>query len=163
MRHVCATRRSVCVTSATLPAAGARRVETPIATFKLLTALGSSSSPAVITLACARGFSLTRCVGHHVRRAGKIAKLYLSTAPSILRDGLVALPSGGFAGRNTMSRMIGKPSRSGGEPSTSRVYTDINVQRPAEYSDYEALNVQWGSQDNYSVVRKVRGAGVSMM
>jgi hypothetical protein len=50
---------------------------------------------------------------------------------------------------------MGRNSRGGGEASLSRVYTDVCSTRPPEYSDYEALNVQWGSQDNYSVVRKV--------
>ncbi|ONM51108.1 CK2 protein kinase alpha 4 [Zea mays] len=39
--------------------------------------------------------------------------------------------------------------------SKARVYTDVNVLRPKEYWDYEALTVQWGEQDNYEVVRKV--------
>ncbi|KAM0842142.1 hypothetical protein ACQ4PT_058543 [Festuca glaucescens] len=39
--------------------------------------------------------------------------------------------------------------------STARVYADVNVHRPREYSDYEALSVQWGEQDDYEVVRKV--------
>jgi hypothetical protein len=29
--------------------------------------------------------------------------------------------------------------------SKARVYTDVNVLRPKEYWDYEALTVQWGS------------------
>jgi casein kinase II subunit alpha len=37
----------------------------------------------------------------------------------------------------------------------SRVYPDVNVQQPAEYSDYESLAIVWGDQDNYEVVRKV--------
>ena len=28
--------------------------------------------------------------------------------------------------------------------SKARVYADVNVQRPKEYWDYEALTVQWG-------------------
>jgi casein kinase II subunit alpha len=28
--------------------------------------------------------------------------------------------------------------------STARVYGDVNVHRPREYWDYEALSVQWG-------------------
>jgi casein kinase II subunit alpha len=28
--------------------------------------------------------------------------------------------------------------------STARVYADVNVHRPREYWDYEALSVQWG-------------------
>ncbi|KQK23008.1 casein kinase II subunit alpha-2 [Brachypodium distachyon] len=39
--------------------------------------------------------------------------------------------------------------------STARVYADVNVHRPREYWDYEALAVQWGEQDDYEVVRKV--------
>jgi len=36
-----------------------------------------------------------------------------------------------------------------------RLYSDANVQRPREYWDYETLSVNWGSQDNYEVSRKV--------
>ncbi|XP_006649599.1 casein kinase II subunit alpha-2-like [Oryza brachyantha] len=39
--------------------------------------------------------------------------------------------------------------------STARVYADVNVHRPREYWDYEALAVEWGEQDDYEVVRKV--------
>uniref|UniRef100_A0A0E0P1N7 Casein kinase II subunit alpha n=2 Tax=Oryza rufipogon TaxID=4529 RepID=A0A0E0P1N7_ORYRU len=39
--------------------------------------------------------------------------------------------------------------------SKARVYADVNVLRPKEYWDYEALTVQWGEQDDYEVVRKV--------
>mmetsp|Transcript_26673 Transcript_26673/g.25539 ORF Transcript_26673/g.25539 Transcript_26673/m.25539 type:complete len:342 (-) Transcript_26673:562-1587(-) len=39
--------------------------------------------------------------------------------------------------------------------STSRVYPDINVQRPAEYWDYENLTINWGDQEDYEVVRKI--------
>ncbi|KAI5684470.1 hypothetical protein M9H77_05698 [Catharanthus roseus] len=39
--------------------------------------------------------------------------------------------------------------------SKARVYADVNVLRPREYWDYEALTVQWGDQDDYEVVRKV--------
>jgi len=39
--------------------------------------------------------------------------------------------------------------------SVARVYSDINVQRPREYWDYESLTVQWGDQEDYEVVRKV--------
>mmetsp|Transcript_3190 Transcript_3190/g.8438 ORF Transcript_3190/g.8438 Transcript_3190/m.8438 type:complete len:421 (+) Transcript_3190:663-1925(+) len=42
-----------------------------------------------------------------------------------------------------------------GAASTARVYADVNQTRPSEYSDYEALTVNWGDQDNYEVVRKV--------
>jgi len=39
--------------------------------------------------------------------------------------------------------------------SKARVYCDVNVQRPREYWDYEALTVNWGEQSDYEVVRKV--------
>jgi len=39
--------------------------------------------------------------------------------------------------------------------SKARVYADACALRPPEYSDYEALSVNWGDQDNYEVVRKV--------
>ncbi|CAI5983603.1 unnamed protein product [Closterium sp. NIES-65] len=37
----------------------------------------------------------------------------------------------------------------------SRVYSHVNVQRPADYWDYEALRVPWGDQGDYELVRKV--------
>lgn len=47
-------------------------------------------------------------------------------------------------------------SRDEGTTSVARVYADINDKRPAEYWDYENLQIQqWGDQDNYEVVRKV--------
>jgi len=39
--------------------------------------------------------------------------------------------------------------------SRARVYADVNLKQPKSYWDYENLNVQWGDQDNYEVVRKV--------
>ena len=39
--------------------------------------------------------------------------------------------------------------------SRARWHHDINLQRPREYWDYESLQVTWGKQDNYEVVRKV--------
>ncbi|CAN6281252.1 unnamed protein product [Urochloa humidicola] len=43
----------------------------------------------------------------------------------------------------------------GGAASVARVYADANAQRPKEYWDYEALDIQWGEQDGYEVLRKV--------
>jgi len=37
----------------------------------------------------------------------------------------------------------------------ARVYADANAQRGKDYSDYESLQVEWGSQDDYQIVRKV--------
>ena len=39
--------------------------------------------------------------------------------------------------------------------SRSRVYPDVNAERPRDYWDYEALTVNWGEQDDYEVVRKI--------
>ncbi len=36
-----------------------------------------------------------------------------------------------------------------------RVYADVNVNRPKDYWDYEALTVNWGSQEDYEVIRKI--------
>ena len=42
-----------------------------------------------------------------------------------------------------------------GLQSEARVYTGVCPSRPPAYSDYEALSVHWGDQDDYEVVRKV--------
>uniref|UniRef100_A0A8C2FRQ8 non-specific serine/threonine protein kinase n=1 Tax=Cyprinus carpio TaxID=7962 RepID=A0A8C2FRQ8_CYPCA len=44
---------------------------------------------------------------------------------------------------------------SGPVPSRSRVYPDVNTQRPREYWDYESHVVDWGNQDDYQLVRKL--------
>ena len=54
-----------------------------------------------------------------------------------------------------MSQRIGKAIRRDAVVSKARVYCDVNVQRPREYWDYEALTVNWGEQSDYEVVRKV--------
>jgi hypothetical protein len=38
---------------------------------------------------------------------------------------------------------------------TIRVYADVNVHRPRDYWDYEALQVSWGDQEDYEVIRKI--------
>uniref|UniRef100_A0A061S5M4 non-specific serine/threonine protein kinase n=1 Tax=Tetraselmis sp. GSL018 TaxID=582737 RepID=A0A061S5M4_9CHLO len=55
-----------------------------------------------------------------------------------------------------MAQRFAKASRSKDAViSRARVYADINVTKPKDYWDYEALNVQWGNQDDYEVIRKV--------
>ena len=54
-----------------------------------------------------------------------------------------------------MAQRIGKAIRRDAVVSKARVYTDVNVNRPREYWDYESLTVNWGEQDDYEVVRKV--------
>jgi len=39
--------------------------------------------------------------------------------------------------------------------SRARWCADVNMSRPREYWDYESLQVSWGEQDHYEVVRKV--------
>ena len=54
-----------------------------------------------------------------------------------------------------MSQRIGKVIRRDNVVSKSAVYTDVNDKKPKEYWDYENLQVSWGEQDDYEVVRKV--------
>ena len=39
--------------------------------------------------------------------------------------------------------------------SQARIYRDANVHRPSEYWDYENLQINWGDQEEYEVVRKI--------
>ncbi len=43
-----------------------------------------------------------------------------------------------------LAQKVGKSIRRPGVMSKARVYSDVNVQRPKDYWDYEALTVQWG-------------------
>ncbi|KAJ4826671.1 Casein kinase II subunit alpha-4, chloroplastic [Turnera subulata] len=61
----------------------------------------------------------------------------------------------GWEQRDKLAQKIGKSIRRPGAPSKARVYADVNVIRPKDYSDYESLTVQWGEQDDYEVSRKV--------
>ena len=54
-----------------------------------------------------------------------------------------------------MSQRIGRAIRRDNVVSKSAVYTDVNDKKPKEYWDYENLQVSWGEQDDYEVVRKV--------
>ena len=54
-----------------------------------------------------------------------------------------------------MSQRIGKAIRRDNVVSKSAVYADVNDKKPKEYWDYENLQVSWGEQDDYEVVRKV--------
>ena len=54
-----------------------------------------------------------------------------------------------------MSQRIGKAIRRDNVVSISAVYKDVNEKKPKEYWDYENLQVSWGEQDDYEVVRKV--------
>ncbi|KAJ3113674.1 Casein kinase II subunit alpha [Phlyctochytrium bullatum] len=39
--------------------------------------------------------------------------------------------------------------------SIARVYAHVNQEMPREYWDYDNLQIQWGGQENYEIVRKV--------
>ncbi|CAN8073514.1 unnamed protein product [Agarophyton chilense] len=39
--------------------------------------------------------------------------------------------------------------------SVATVYSDVNIRRSPDYWDYDNLQVRWGNQDDYEVVRKV--------
>lgn len=41
------------------------------------------------------------------------------------------------------------------KPSKARVYADVNTERPREYWDYDTHSVDWGSQEDYQIVRKL--------
>jgi casein kinase II subunit alpha len=40
-------------------------------------------------------------------------------------------------------------------PSRSRIYTDVNHQKPREYWDYECHVIEWGNIDDYQLLRKL--------
>lgn len=40
-------------------------------------------------------------------------------------------------------------------PSRARVYSDINLQKPRDYWDYECHVIEWGSIDDYQLLRKL--------
>lgn len=68
----------------------------------------------------------------------------------------VSAPVAVVAGAAPMAQRIGKAVRRDAVHSQARCYADVNATRPREYWDYENLTVQWGDQDDYEVVRKVR-------
>lgn len=39
--------------------------------------------------------------------------------------------------------------------SKSKVYTNVNEKKPKEYWDYENVEVDWGEQDHYEVIKKI--------
>mmetsp|Transcript_10637 Transcript_10637/g.19182 ORF Transcript_10637/g.19182 Transcript_10637/m.19182 type:complete len:531 (+) Transcript_10637:30-1622(+) len=63
-------------------------------------------------------------------------------------------PAGAGPAGPESARRKGRRER-GGMVSVSRIYPDVNVHRPAEYWDYDSMAIQWSSQDNYQIVRKV--------
>ena len=39
--------------------------------------------------------------------------------------------------------------------SIAREYATVNQQMPKEYWDYDALELSWGAQDNYEIIKKL--------
>eukprot|EP00357_Protocruzia_adherens_P033464 CAMPEP_0114988998 /NCGR_PEP_ID=MMETSP0216-20121206/9933_1 /TAXON_ID=223996 /ORGANISM="Protocruzia adherens, Strain Boccale" /LENGTH=340 /DNA_ID=CAMNT_0002351887 /DNA_START=105 /DNA_END=1127 /DNA_ORIENTATION=+ len=39
--------------------------------------------------------------------------------------------------------------------SRPRYYADVNEQKPKDYWDYENINISWGKQDDYEVIKKI--------
>ncbi|XP_020398967.1 casein kinase II subunit alpha-4, chloroplastic [Zea mays] len=82
--------------------------------------------------------------GHHHRRHRLAPTAYAAAAAAAAE---APLP---------MTSRFGRATRQlGGAASVARVYADANAQRPKEYWDYESLDIQWGKQDGYEVLRKV--------
>lgn len=84
--------------------------------------------------------------------------------PAEAKYGLSKNDSGILDGVN----MAGKEMKGGGDLSLplqssnptvtqgrARVYAEVNESRPEEYWNYEDLQVVWGDQDNYEVIRKL--------
>ncbi|ONM09635.1 Casein kinase II subunit alpha-4 chloroplastic [Zea mays] len=82
--------------------------------------------------------------GHHHRRRRLAPTAYAAAAAAAAEAPLPMTPRFGRATRQP-----------GGAASVARVYADANAQRPKEYWDYESLDIQWGKQDGYEVLRKV--------
>jgi hypothetical protein len=36
-----------------------------------------------------------------------------------------------------------------------KFYADVNKTKPPEYSDYENLEITWGKQEDYEVIKKI--------
>ena len=76
---------------------------------------------------------------------GRLSTGKKATVPILARS----LPPGAVAPPPTDRSVVGSVAAAGsgsaGAMSKARVYADVNVLRPKEYWDYEALTVQWGS------------------
>lgn len=45
--------------------------------------------------------------------------------------------------------------------SMARVYADVNANMPRAYWDYDSVNISWGVQENYEVVRKIGESSIA--
>lgn len=46
-------------------------------------------------------------------------------------------------------------NRNRGVASVARAYVNANVEQPKEYWDYESFQINWRSQEDYEIVRKI--------
>uniref|UniRef100_A0A0D9VZC9 Casein kinase II subunit alpha n=1 Tax=Leersia perrieri TaxID=77586 RepID=A0A0D9VZC9_9ORYZ len=91
---------------------------------------------------------------HHNRRRRR-PSLYPTAAAAAAYEAEALLPMQKQQQQQQQPR-IGRATRHpGGAASVARVYADANSQRPKEYWDYESLDIEWGEQDGYEVLRKV--------
>jgi len=61
----------------------------------------------------------------------------------------------GEKGQKTIAPPKAAPKTTKRAASIARVYSQVNVSRPQSYWDYENMEIQWRSQDDYEVVRKI--------
>ncbi|KAL6894140.1 hypothetical protein ACP4OV_008238 [Aristida adscensionis] len=91
---------------------------------------------------------LSTSARHHAHRRRRVAPTaYVSAAAAAAAAAEAPFP---------MPPRFGRATRHpGGASSVARVYADANEQQPKEYWDYESLDIQWGEQDGYEVLRKL--------
>ncbi|CAL4936116.1 unnamed protein product [Urochloa decumbens] len=108
----------------------------------LLPAPAATAAPQGLLLRLLLSTAAPRQAQHHRRR--RVAPTAYAAAAAAAESPLPMAPR--------YSRATRHP---GGAASVARVYADANAQRPKEYWDYESLDIQWGEQDGYEVLRKV--------
>jgi casein kinase II subunit alpha len=60
-----------------------------------------------------------------------------------------------YAANTANAPVLKSKSRPRSFRSRARVHSEVNVVRSADYWSYEGLNLSWGNQDDYEIVRKV--------
>jgi casein kinase II subunit alpha len=55
----------------------------------------------------------------------------------------------------TSTESLPRPRTKAPAATMARVYADVNTTMPRSYWDYDGVNISWGAQDNYEVVRKI--------
>jgi len=67
----------------------------------------------------------------------------------------MAANAGNFQPNLANAPVIKTKGRQRSFKSRSGVYADVNQNRSKEYYNYESLNLSWGNQDDYEIVKKV--------